>query len=445
METVRPPGLVMTRVNWLWPFLMMCGGMALQLAVLDVERLSFLFAFCNISTFFFCTYFILFGVSHPFGLYHVFYIFYLVFFGVVPPMEMAGSIVYWGGSPVIFENYGLASALGLVSIISFHFFYVAFFNVRTKKYKPVRTYFLGKIALVGLSVGASLIIYWYNNFSIQSVFVRGGDVASRVDFNQQIILIYQRFLYPIPSISFVCYLIFCKRNRLITFFLFILFIASNPATGMSRSLASALYTAVMLAYFPFLLSRRYFMTLFYLFGIFFIFPILNLFRYVGADGVRFEWNLDFLRAGHFDSFQSVSRVLDMDLTYGYQLLGSLLFFIPRSFWPDKPIGSGALSASESFLTLSNISMNFIGEGYINFGFFGSFLFILSLSFVCARIDKKYWVFRELMSPEQRITYLFAFGMIFFVLRGDFLSGFAYTAGLWVAIRMVVFVGRVSRY
>lgn len=83
------------------------------------------------------------------------------------------------------------------------------------------------------------------------------------------------------------------------------------------------------------------------------------------------------KEGHFDSYQSILSVLNSEIiTYGNQLLGVLLFWVPRSIWSNKPIGSGAFMAEITNLDFSNISMNYFAEGYINFGVFGMFLFLL---------------------------------------------------------------------
>jgi len=47
-------------------------------------------------------------------------------------------------------------------------------------------------------------------------------------------------------------------------------------------------------------------------------------------------------ARDFDSYQNFAIVFFEDfITYERQLLGALLFWVPRSIWPNKPIGSGA--------------------------------------------------------------------------------------------------------
>lgn len=66
--------------------------------------------------------------------------------------------------------------------------------------------------------------------------------------------------------------------------------------------------------------------------------------------------------------KAVEYIAENGTTNGRQLLGCFLFFIPRTIWKTKPIGSGALVAEIIGQEHTNISMPFIGEGLINFGF-----------------------------------------------------------------------------
>ena len=103
--------------------------------------------------------------------------------------------------------------------------------------------------------------------------------------------------------------------------------------------------------------------------------------------------------------------------------------MPRILWPDKPIGSGAYLAKELKMFFDNISANYFAEGYINFGFAGIIIFTILLSYWTARIDKIYWNMAILI-PNNYFTviYMITLGMLFFILRGDLLSSFAYTFG-----------------
>lgn len=106
------------------------------------------------------------------------------------------------------------------------------------------------------------------------------------------------------------------------------------------------------------------------------------------------------------------------VTMGRQLLGVIFFFIPRSIWASKPVGSGHLVAERFGYTLSNISMNFFGEGYINFVFWGIVLFVILLASINCKLDKAFW--RNSQGNIALSTFYFLFlGLEVFILRGDF--------------------------
>jgi hypothetical protein len=115
----------------------------------------------------------------------------------------------------------------------------------------------------------------------------------------------------------------------------------------------------------------------------------------------------------------------------------LFFWIPRSFWPTKPIGSGAFLAEEQGFFFTNVSCNYFAEGYINFGIIGIFIFIIVLSFVTAKLDKMYWtICVNSRNNYFNVIYCVLLGMIFFMLRGDLMSSFAYSIGFLFSIWLV---------
>ena len=112
------------------------------------------------------------------------------------------------------------------------------------------------------------------------------------------------------------------------------------------------------------------------------------------------------------------------MTYGKQLLGALLFFIPRSIWPSKPFGSGYTVFTAFNNPFSNVSCPLIAEGYINFGLFGIIIFALMFGYLSSYLDCK---FKNNISKRDSFILLYPFllGAYFFMLRGDLMSSYAY--------------------
>ena len=151
--------------------------------------------------------------------------------------------------------------------------------------------------------------------------------------------------------------------------------------------------------------------------------------------------------GHFDNYINFVRILKHEIiTDGEQLLGVLLFFIPRAIWPNKPENSGLLIYEKLDLYFDNISVNYFAEGYLNSGYLGIIIFIVLFAFLNAKMDKHFWIVNKgSLSREVRFTslYLSLFGMMFFILRGALLSAFPLTLGLLLAVYIVFFILNVK--
>lgn len=165
------------------------------------------------------------------------------------------------------------------------------------------------------------------------------------------------------------------------------------------------------------------------------------------------WNFIFL--GSFDMYENFIHTIDSvkenGIVYGKQLAGALLFFVPRSIWTDKPLGSGTYIAQ--FLATKYDVVNFnignplISEMYLNFHVLGIMIGAFLYGTVTALLDRRYW-----MSVEQgmvgktspaasmdlyRLLYPFLLGLYLFHLRGDFMSSFGYATGFVLAFVTVV--------
>ena len=372
-----------------------------------------------------------------YGLFHVSLTYCLIFFGLIPPLEVLAGAVYWGGSPSVFDLYTSTMLLSIVSIGVFAVLYRFCYGGTVENADYHRH--VSALILVIISSAAAVIIYAYNGFSVASVMFRGGDFVQRVSLGQSAWLIYQYFVYPIPAICLVTYLVLGKRRGITTITLLLLFVAANPATGMARFQAAALYIAVLLGLIPRMWFQRSLMIGLLFGGIFLVMPILDKFRYF-TENSTVSYSTSFIYAGHFDGFQMFALALqEGSLTWGRQLLGALLFFLPRAIWADKPISSGAFLADSSALDFDNISFPFFAEGYINFGFVGVAVFAAFLGWFAARYDTRFH--RRSLRNINFVYYHFAGGLLFFLMRGSLMNGVSFAFGTYVALLGVVYLAR----
>lgn len=378
--------------------------------------------------------------SHPrrsYSLYKIFHLYFLFFFCIAPSIQYKNGVQLL--MTVFYEpDYILTSIYVLCSLLLFNFVYILQYKSTSIKHNQIdgnettrHTIDSGtELKLILLSFSIFLLVFYRNNFSILSMFFRGGEYVERISLGRSLGLVITEFLRPMVMVLFLSTSVLRLRRKSTKWILFILFVLTDFPTSMARFSAAAMYIPVVLWYVPFLRKKNVFIIVMVV-GLLVIFPFLNNFRYFdSAKDLSIGFDFSQFSQLHFDSYSEFMRVLTEDIvTNGRQLLGVLFFWIPRSIWPNKPIGSGAYVAHEQELYFENISMPFIGEGYINFGIVGVVFFVVIVAFVTKKLDNWYWtkIVRQVRDINH-IGYLLLIGLFLFIMRGDLLSSFAYSCG-----------------
>lgn len=423
-------------------FFVLAVVLCYQTAIITAAGLPWEFAVANFAFTVGSAILVVAGARSGVSIHQSIMVFFLIFFGIVPPLQLAGGFVFWGASRDVLLYYGTAMLVALGGIVVFQISYI-FSSKRLLRMKP------GPVAgqksppnsytLLALSGAAAFAILAVNNFSLQSLFVRGGEYKDLAIQGQTGHLVYQFAVFPVPCAALILHLVSTRRRSLITALLILLFLMTNPITGMARFQAAAMYTAVLLAFWPKLLGSRVFLPAIYIAGVLLILPLLNIFRRFSGFGGDYELALSFLGNADFDSFQSLANAISVGtVSWGAQLLGALLFFVPRSVWPDKPIGTGADLAIEQNFYWTNISMNFMGEGFLNFHYPGVILFMLVLGWIAGQLDFRFWT-RRYATARTDAQYLLLIGLFFFIMRGDLMSSFAFASGMMFTTWLLSFI------
>lgn len=390
---------------------------------------------------------IMFGLykKESYSLFKMFIIFIAFFFCVAPIVQYKENVRFWG-TYFSDKDYLVTSTYVLLILITVICFYVKFRRKFAKSiYKSVKSEELLEIStgkeFLFLLISGSICCYflYINNFSLMSLFFRGGEFVNRVNQSQITGLIVDNFLRPMPMIIFLCAYIMKIKHKIILPILFIFMIISSPPTGMARFSAAAIYIPVLLVMFP-LLRKGFNLILFIVVGLLVIFPFLDNFRYMSSGKeIELNFNFDQFSELHFDSYSMFMRVLKDDVvTYGRQFLGVIFFFVPRAFWPNKPVGSGHFIMTSMNSDFTNVSMPYFGEGYINFGFVGIFIFAFFLSYIMAKLDASYWN-RVTNIYIGQIKYFILLGLLVFILRGDLMSSFAFTCGFMASFYTIKWI------
>lgn len=386
----------------------------------------------------------------PYSLNKIFYLFSLFFFGIAPLLQFYNNSSFFGARNLHEREYFYMNLLILLILIYYQIFYTLFYakKINVKNSNFLRQFSINKeathfqtLVLLALSLLSFILVFMGNNFSFTSMLIRGGALKEVAIETKSTALIIYRVFQPLSMMCLLYYILSPFHKKTITFVLFLLTLITCSPLGMARFSAAALYIPLILVSFSFFRKKNVF-SLAFILGLLVVFPFLNNFRYyMPGDELKVGLDMNIFLSGDFDSYQNFALVFfENIITYGRQLIGVLLFWVPRSIWPTKPIGSGAFVAEQQGFYFDNVSCNFFAEGYINFGIIGIFVFAVVLAYVTARIDKYYW---NVVSSDKnnyfQVIYFVLIGMLFFILRGDLMSSFAYTVGFLFSIFIVQFL------
>lgn len=375
-----------------------------------------------------------------FSLYKTFYTFVLLFFGIAPYLQFTQGIVFWRNeSPYSAEDYILTNSLILVILIFFEIIYSRIYQLPLRPVESAKAErqlnVKNKILLLILALISLYLTLSSTNFKVPALFFRGADFLENKEEITPLDQVINNFFRPLSLLIFLFYYQYSKFDLLALFFLLIGVFCNFP-TGLARYNAAALYIPFILIVFP-KIRLKYYFNLIIVLGFLVIFPFLNNFRnYSKSQEIKLGFDFNMFTEGHFDSYMSLLRVIKFDMiTNGYQILGVLFFWIPRSIWPSKPIGSGAYMAEELGLYFNNISLNYFGEGYINFGIWGVALFTVFIAVGCAYMDKDF-ISQKHKSKSSELYYFIITGFLIFMLRGDLLSSTAYLIGFLLSVKFI---------
>ena len=387
-----------------------------------------------------------FGDRYNYSINKLFYLYSYFFLGIAPILQYSYNVNFWTNKNITKEEY---FKLNIILIISLIFYQILYYLFSKRKNTKLENYFLKKFSLKNKKLKNLLLIIlplivliltlYRLNFNFSLLFFKTnlrGEILSK--YSQINSLIYDNFMVIIPFLCLVIFKILKIKNKIIESYLLIIFLLVNFPTALSRYAVARVYVPIIILYSKVL--KKYFMLNFIMiFGLLYLFPFLNQFRYFkNFESIKFNLDFNMFLEEHFDSYQNFLRVINENIiTNGKQLLGVILFWLPRNIWKEKPIGSGALLANKADFKFSNIAMNYFGEGYINFGYIGIILFVVFIAYINARFDKLYWNYRE--KNYFIVFYLVMLSMEIFILRGDLMSSFAYLIGSFLSGIFVYYI------
>ena len=341
--------------------------------------------------------------------------------------------------------------------IIFYYFFKIWFNKKHLSSNKSCVFELKNIKTImniGFYISLLVSIYIIINVGFLDLFSRA---TSNLGMGQTKSLIIDKSLRAFPFVTLIIYLLYKHKkgyfySKFKLIILILIFFLTHIPTGLPRFQVATVYIALFLVWIE-NFKNKYIFKILMIFGILVVFPFLNVFRYVSYNALLYK-NLNLPNPlqlfveGHFDAYSIISRsiiyVENQGITFGKQLFGALFFYIPRSLWKSKPIGSGHLVAKYFNWPHTNVSFPFIAEGYINFGLIGIILFAIVLAYLIIKLD---YLFLEKYINNNyfsilRIYYPALIGFIFYILRGDLMSSFAFTIGYFFPLLFLFFIDKL---
>ncbi|MCY6484381.1 hypothetical protein OW763_08425 [Clostridium aestuarii] len=379
-------------------------------------------------------------------------LFYVLFFIIAPIFQLKQGYL-----PNTFPiNNGLIIRVNIylcIFLVSYNFFRFILLNKNFDKniYNEDLIVSYKTVSLV-ITIMFLIVLLIYIPDILKKIIFRTSEFEDNM--NKSTSLIINKYFFMLPFFLFTYYLYIYKnkfKNRkvlinLVVFFLLFAFI-KNPFLEKRNAIGPLYLTILFYLNRKKLNTRKFLLKLLILFIIFFPASTIithseyglrdiingNVQIIKGIMNINYSEQFNTL---HYDAWSNFIATVDFvknnGITKGHQLLGSMLFFIPRNIWNNKPESTGIVIGNYLInyygMWFNNLSNPFPSEGYINFGLIGMILFALvlaKLGITC----KKYF---EIGGYYEVISFYITFHLIF-LMRGDLMNGIAYLSGVIFAI------------
>lgn len=369
---------------------------------------------------------------HTFSIDLVHSLFCLLFFWVAPIIQISTGFKAWGAD-IKGDDTIRANVFILIWLVCY--------NVG-KLFVQERSWEVKKLDYTKISKTTIFTLWWVTIAFTLIILIKNGFRIENISFSdsneQSLNLLLGHSSTAFITFSTIITISWFKENKYPKIFTLIsvlcLLLTCFP-TSLSRYAAGSIYICLLVNLFPFF-KKKYRLTILIVVGIVFAFPIMDLYRFKGITEVSFSEIINqvlsvktYFSSGNYDAYQMLTTtgkfVDEYGVTYGGQLLGAILFFVPRQIWQSKPIGSGAYIADKLNLAFENISCPIVGEAYINFGIAGIIVFAFIFGYIVRKLDNTYWFNNRKEFSYINLFYFYLLPYIFFLCRGDMLSTWAY--------------------
>ncbi len=222
-------------------------------------------------------------------------------------------------------------------------------------------------------------------------------------------LIMGRFLLFLPSATLLILLnetvrsprklLFSRVCVLLLMFVLVA-ITENPYTE-KRNALGPVYLALILVLFQNWFASRTRRLVLLVLGMVLVFPAIAVFTQ-NHNAILGQFSMsqigsqiaDHYFSINYDSWANIYTSIEIvrvhGLQWGHQLLGSMLFFVPSSLWPSKPLATGIFLGNYLIahysMWFTNLSAPLVAEGYLDFGYIGVVAYAAAMAYFVAFLN-----------------------------------------------------------
>lgn len=374
-------------------------------------------------------------------------VFSMLFFYVAPIIQLYEAHGYLVNFfPVEIDGILLANLFVFIFLSVFQLIYVRKIKAAPKSLLSAPD---ASVAItVPIFIVLTLLMGVWGLYVVQDSRLLAGDIGEAGPSG--FLILRHKTLFMIPFFTAAFYMLNkkAKRNLLVLGVLVLCVMATKNIFLDRRNALGPLYISMVFFYFYWVRMSARNVFLVATPGLIIGFPILSIFINNKAStwGYMFTFsNVMDQISGHFNDVHydawanivaTLTFVRENGLQMGNQLLGTLLFFVPRDIWASKPVSSGEMLGDYLLayynLWFTNISFSYPAEGYVDFGILGLVVYSALLALYAKRLD---WFAVNGTIVERISATYFAF-YLFFVLRGPLLPAVAYGVGAYIALNVI---------
>ena len=359
----------------------------------------------------------------PYSLNKTFWYFNLIFYVLSPITQYLSNYNVWSYE-LNNQDYLFGNFMILISIFSYLAIYKRVKSSDIKREKVIHIEVKNYIVFFLFALSLLCFIIAIRDIGFANLFSRTENNYSLVG-NSMFNSIFTHLLKCIPVYAFVITYYKYNKLNLITLLLLLEIFLLNFPTSTTRFWMGAIFIGLFLIIFNKKMVNNRIYDLLILITFTILFSFLYLFKfydfnYILQEGVNFQSIAESYNSVDYDAFSIIPRtrhyVKNYDYVYGHQLLGTILFMIPRGIWPNKPVPSGQFIVETQNQGYTNISCPLISEAYLNFGVIGVIMFHLLLALICRKLDTVYWT-KANKSIYLNFLYPFLLGFLLYFERG----------------------------